>query len=87
MRFKLFARTKGRRVGGVCRRQTRANRMRRSCIRLVRKASLTRQLERGTTGLRFVPKVKPGRYTLRAMATDAAGNAGTARSITVVVRR
>lgn len=88
VRFELLARSRGRRVGRRCRPQTRANRRRRPCTRLVRRAQLVRRVGAAPPAVRFrAARARPGRYTLRATPTDAAGNVGRARSIAVVVLR
>ena len=73
----------GRRVGGICRRTTRANRRRPRCTRYVTKGSLRRTLRAGLRRVRFQGRLTArkrltlGRYRLRIGAVDIAGSVGT----------
>jgi hypothetical protein len=92
--FRAQRATKGRRVGGKCRRATAKNRKRRPCTRFVAVrgsfkakgvAGANRARFRGRIGGR---KLRPGRYRLVAVARDAAGNASVpARTPFRIVRR
>ncbi|HEV2785653.1 MAG TPA: PKD domain-containing protein, partial [Solirubrobacteraceae bacterium] len=85
---------KGRRKGRACQRPSASNRRAASCSRYVRisgsfshagsaASSNSVRFSRGLAGR----KLKPGRYRLTALARDAAGNTGTARTAPFVVRR
>jgi hypothetical protein len=94
VRFRVLVRTKGRRVGGRCVKQTRRNRNRRRCIRPVpKRPAFTRSAPLGRSRVRWSGRLgrkalKPGRYILRATPTDLAGNTGKARQLKIrVVRR
>jgi hypothetical protein len=69
----------GRKTGGRCVRQTRANRHRKRCSRTLTIGTLTLTGHAGTNRLAFAGRVssthklKPGRYTLLITATNAAG--------------
>lgn len=83
----------GRRVGGGCVRPTRANRSERACTRyVVLRGGVTRRLGAGSTRFRFAGslggrRLAPGRHRLVLVAADAAGNASTARRVTVRILR
>jgi hypothetical protein len=85
--------TAGRRVGGGCVRQTRANRSRRACVRyVVVRGVLTRKLAAGAARVRFDgrlggKRLATGRYRLVLVGTDAAGNASLARRTAVRILR
>ena len=73
--------SKGRRVGGKCRKQTRANRGKRRCTRSVRvKRTFGVEGRQGQNRVRFQGRItkrralKPGRYRMTLRARDAAGN-------------
>ncbi len=85
-------RPSGRRVGKTCRKPTRALRGKRACTRLVRVGAFTRKVRRTTTRYRFSGRLgakalKPGTYQLRAVVTDAGGNASKPVSRTFKVKR
>jgi hypothetical protein len=65
----------GRKVGKRCRKPTRANRNRKRCARHVRVATTTTALPAGATSLRIPAAVKKGRFRVRLIAKDSAGNA------------
>jgi hypothetical protein len=77
--FTLQRRAKGRRVGGKCRKQTRRNRKRKRCTRLVAAGGFA---QNGSAGANQQPvparlrgrRVRNGRYRVTLRATDAAGN-------------
>jgi hypothetical protein len=92
LRLAVARRATGRRVGKTCRAPSRRLRSRRACTRLVPSGTLTRALTRTTASLRFSGRIgrralRPGRYTLTATVTDAAGNVSRPRALTVTVRR
>jgi hypothetical protein len=93
VRFTVQRRTTGRKVGGKCKAQTRANRARKACTRWVRaKGSLSVNVMAGETSVAFFGRVggktlKPGRYRLSARATDAAGNVSLTRRAAFRIRR
>jgi hypothetical protein len=58
----------------------------------VGKRSFARSMAAGRSTLAFSGRIRgralePGRYALRATPTDAAGNRGTPRSITIRIQR
>ena len=75
----------GRRVGASCVRPTTANRKRRRCTRyLALSGSFTHHGDAGANTFRFSGRLRsrpltPGRYRLRAVATDAGANTSPAR--------
>jgi hypothetical protein len=94
VKFEVLVKTRGRRVGGRCVKQTRRNRNRRRCTRLVvKKPAFTRSAPLGRSRVTWTGRLgrkalKPGSYILRATPTDAAGNTGRARQISFrIVRR
>jgi len=81
---------KGRRVGRRCVRQTLLNRRRRSCARYARVGRFAQSARAGANTKRFSGKIarkklKPGRYRVTLVATDAAKNTSTPRSIFIRV--
>lgn len=79
--------TRGRRVGGGCVRQTRANRSRRRCTRFVVERGATAVRARaGRSRVRFRVPAHTGAHRLAAVATDAAGNASR-RRVSFRIRR
>ena len=72
----------GRRVGRRCVRQTRANRRRPRCTRLVAAGTLRRAHPAGALRFTLNRRLAAGRYRVTLVATDAAGN----RSRAVVLR-
>jgi hypothetical protein len=94
VKFEVLVRTRGRRVGRRCVKQTRRNRNRRRCTRLVvKKPVFTRSAPVGQSRVAWSGRLgrkalKPGAYVLRATPTDAAGNTGRPRQISIrIVRR
>ncbi|HEX8122281.1 MAG TPA: hypothetical protein VF549_13550 [Solirubrobacteraceae bacterium] len=92
--FAISRATKGRRVGGKCRRATRSNRRRRACTRYVKTGrTITRRSPAGASTLKFTgrigtKKLTPGRYRMAIAATDVAGNTSKARRLQFrIVRR
>jgi hypothetical protein len=86
VRFTVQRRTIGRRVGKRCRKATARNRKARRCVRYVKVGrSFTQKGKRGRNSKTFSRKtihkrsLRPGRYRLRAVATDAAGNRSRTR--------
>lgn len=80
VRFRVQRALRGRRVGGRCVRPTRANRSKRRCTRYrTLRGAFSHRGSAGPNSFRFSGrlrgrKLRPGRYRLRAVATDAAGN-------------
>lgn len=93
VKIEVLQRTTGRRVGKKCVKATKSNRKRKKCTRLVAKGSFTRSAKAGKSKIAWSGKIgrkalKPGKYTVHATPTDAAGNKGKARSLNVkIVRR
>jgi hypothetical protein len=92
--FRVQRAAKGRRVGGRCRRPTRANRNRRRCVRYVLlRGSFSHTGAAGSNRFRFNGrlrrrKLRPAVYRLRARGVDAAGNRSPlARKRFRIVRR
>ena len=89
----IAAKKPGRRVGGRCRRPTRANRTRPRCTRFVLFGRLTDDADAGQNRLRYTGRIgkkamRPGRYRARLVATDASGNKSKRRDLSLrVVRR
>ena len=76
----------GRRVGGRCRKPTRANRTRPRCTRYVRIGRFAQLAGTGTIRKRFSGRIgrrtlRPGRHRAVLVATDAAGNRSTPRRL------
>jgi hypothetical protein len=80
VRFTVRRRTKGRRVAGRCRVETKVNRTRTACVRWVGvTGAFTVSATAGANAFAFRGRIggrtlKPGRYRLNGRATDAAGN-------------
>ncbi len=93
VRFVVLRKGKGRRAGRRCVKPNRRNRARRRCTRLTRAGAYTRSAPAGRSKVAWSGRIrrralKPGRYLLRATATDLAGNKGTRRSVSIrIVRR
>ncbi|MBJ7521003.1 MAG: hypothetical protein JHC84_14995 [Solirubrobacteraceae bacterium] len=90
--FEVLAATKGRKAGKRCVRASRANRRARPCQLLRQRIRFTRQLPGGASRLAFTGRagtkaVGVGAHVLRATPTDAAGNAGPARTLRIHVTR
>ncbi len=86
----IAKRTIGRRLGGVCKRATRANRGRRRCRRFVSAGTLRRSAGPGANRVDFTGrigrrKLRPGRYRTTAVAKDAAGNSSQPSSTTFTI--
>lgn len=61
-------------------------------VSLVRKGSFSRSAPIGRSKVAFSGRIgrralKPGRYVLRATPTDAAGNVGAARTVSITIVR
>lgn len=83
-------RTRGRRVGRRCRKETSRNRKRRRCTRYVKAGSVSRAATKGRTRLAFSGRLRgrplpAGRYRARIVATDAAGNRSRTRTISFTI--
>jgi hypothetical protein len=77
---------KGRKVGGKCKRQTKANRSRKACKRYVKVGTVTTAGKPGANQLALPKKVgkrklAPGRYRLTITARDSAGNLSAPKRI------
>ena len=85
--FRVERARPGRRAGGRCVKPRRSNRRARRCTRYVTlRGSFSHLGGAGANRLRFrgrlrARKLRPGRYRLRAVATDAAGNRSRARRV------
>ncbi len=85
----------GRRVGKACRKATRALRKRRACARSVTLSpSVTiRAAKPGANSVRFAGRLsksrtlRPGRYIVKVIATDAAGNRSLPRTARLTIDR
>jgi hypothetical protein len=92
VRFVVLRKSKGRRVGRRCVRLTPRNRNRRRCTRLVRKGAFVRSAPQGRSKVAWSGRIRrraltPGGYVLRATPTDAAGNRGATRSLSIKIVR
>jgi hypothetical protein len=90
--FELLAVTTGRKTGKGCRKATRSNSRGKKCRLLVPAGSFKQRTPVGPSRVAFTGKLgkrslKLGTYMLRAKPTDAAGNAGAARSMYLRVVR
>lgn len=91
--FRIERAANGRRVEGGCRKPTRANRRRRSCIRFVHAGTFAHESVTGGNTKAFSGKLgrrslDSGRYHAVLTAVDQAGNVSKRRSLTfTVVRR
>ena len=85
VRFTVERRAAGRKVGRRCAKPTKRNRKRKKCTRFTTlKGSFTHDGKQAANSFKFTGrlsnrKLKPGRYRLVAVATDAAGNKSAAR--------
>jgi hypothetical protein len=92
VRFVVLLKSRGRKVGRRCVKPTRRNRARKRCIRLIRKGTFVRSAPAGRSKVAWSGRIrrkalKRGGYVLRATPTDAAGNAGKARSLSITIVR
>jgi len=95
VRFEVERAVGGRRVGGRCVASTRSNRRAPRCTRYARlRGSFSHAAKSGRNAIRFSGRLRgrklaAGRHRLRAVATDAARNASSARRsrVFVIVRR
>jgi trimeric autotransporter adhesin len=92
VRFDVLRKSTGRRVGKRCVKPTRRNRGRKRCIRLTRRGTFRRSAPAGRSKVAFSGRIrrralKRGHYALRATPTDAAGNTGTRRSLSITIVR
>lgn len=84
--FTIERRSRGRRVGVTCRRQTRANRGRRPCTHFVRAGGFSQRAAAGANRRRFAGRVggrrlRPGGYRATLRASDPAGNRSRPRRL------
>jgi hypothetical protein len=83
VRFRVERALAGRRAGGRCVKPTRSNRRAKRCTRYkLLRGGFAHQGKAGQNAFRFSGrlrgrKLRPGRYRLRAVATDKAGNKST----------
>ena len=92
VRFVVLRKSRGRKVGRRCVKPTRRNRNRKRCTRLTRKGTFTRSAPAGRSKVAWSGRIrrkalKRGGYVLRATPTDAAGNTGKARSLSIKIMR
>jgi hypothetical protein len=92
VRFVVRLKSRGRKVGRKCVKPTRKNRTRKRCTRLIRRGTFARSAPAGRSKVAWSGRIrrkalKRGRYVLRATPTDAAGNAGKARSLSITIVR
>jgi hypothetical protein len=92
VKFEVLLKGKGRKVGKKCVKPTRKNRKRKACTLLTRKGTFTRSARGGRSKVAFSGRLKrralkPGRYLIRATPTDAAGNVGKARTLSITIVR
>jgi len=87
VRFRVERGVSGRRAGGTCVTLTRSNRSRPRCTRYVTlRGSFTDRGEAGQNRFRFSGRLRgrkltPGRYRLRALATDPAANRSSPKRV------
>jgi hypothetical protein len=84
--------SRGRKVAGRCVKPTRKNRKRKRCTRLSRKGTFIRSAPAGRSKVVWSGRIrrkalKRGGAVLRATPTDAAGNTGNARSLSIKIVR
>jgi hypothetical protein len=93
VKFEVLVKGKGRRSGKKCVKQTRRNRKRKRCTLLtLKKPVFIRSAAAGRSRVAWSGRLgrkalKPGAYVLRATPTDAAGNTGKARQISITIVR
>lgn len=93
VRFRVERALRGRRVGGRCVRPTRANRSKPRCTRYrTLRGAFSHRGKAGTNNFKFSgrlrgSKLKPGRYRLRSVATDAAGNRSARKRVRFRIAR
>jgi hypothetical protein len=92
VRFVIRQKARGRKVGDRCVKPTRANRKRKRCTRLIGKGRFTRAAPAGRSKVKWSGRIrrralKRGRYALRGTPTDAAGNRGATRSLSIRIVR
>ena len=92
VRFVVLRKSRGRKVGRKCVKPTRRNRSRKRCTRLIRKGTFVRSAPAGRSKVAWSGRIrrkalKRGGYVLRATPTDAAGNTGKARSLSIKIVR
>jgi hypothetical protein len=93
VKFEVLVKGKGRRSGRKCVKQTRRNRKRKRCTLLtLKKPVFTRSAPAGRSRVTWSGRLgrkalKRGAYVLRATPTDAAGNTGNARQISITIVR
>ena len=88
MIFSFKRKAAGRRSGSLCVKPTSRNRHAKRCIRYVPAGKLTRAALLGPNSLKFSGRIARkalalGAYRINALATDAAGNKGAARTVTI----
>jgi hypothetical protein len=93
VKFEVLMKGKGRKVGKRCVKQTKKNRKRKKCTLLtLKKPAFTRSAPAGRSKVKWSGRLghralKRGSYQIRATPTDAAGNAGNARTLSFKIVR
>lgn len=93
VRFRVERALRGRRVGGRCVRPTRANHSKPRCTRYrTLRGAFSHRGKAGPNNFKFRGrlngrKLKPGRYRLRSVATDAAGNRSARKRVRFRIAR
>ena len=92
VRFVVLRKSRGRKVGWRCVKPTRRNRNRRRCTRLTRTGTFVRSAPAGRSKVAWSGRIRRkalrrGGYLVRATPTDAAGNTGTPRSLSIMIVR
>jgi hypothetical protein len=88
--FTVVRQSSGRLVGGTCKPATHTNHAAKKCVRSIATKSFTRSLPVGASSFAFSGRyalagkdvsLKPGRYKMTGVATDAAGNKSAPNSL------
>ncbi len=92
VKYTLERKTRGRRLGGTCKKERRSNRRRPRCTRLVTAATFNQAAAAGQNAKRFSGRVgtarlKPGSYRATLVAKDQSGNASAPQSASFKVVR
>jgi hypothetical protein len=92
IRFTIRRKSRGRMVGGRCRRRTPQNRKRRSCIRFRRVGSFRQSGIAGANARRFLGRIgrrwlRPGDFRAGLIATDAVGNHSPPKRVSFTIMR
>jgi hypothetical protein len=86
VKFTIFGKKKGRRVGKRCVKPTRRNRGKKACTRFVKRGSFTQSSVASSNRKKWSGKLhgkplEPGRYRATLRATDGAGNVSKKRNL------